>query len=119
MNIRLTEKRKQILNTLQCSKEPLSAAAIGQLLPEIDLVTIYRNLDLFVQERLIKKLQFSDEALYEYQKQPHHHAICTDCNKMIHFSVSEIELQKVIKLKGFSISNIDITVKGNCTHEGT
>lgn len=116
MNIRLTEKRKQILKVLECAKEPLSATAVSHKLPDIDLVTIYRNLDLFVQEGFIKKLQFSEEALYEYQKQPHHHAICTDCKKMIHFSVSEADLMKVINLKGFSISNIDITVKGNCQH---
>lgn len=117
MNIRLTKKRQQILSVLQSSEEALSASGIHEALPDIDLVTIYRNLDLFTEEGLVKRLQFSDEALYEYQATPHHHAICDDCQKMIHFAVPEKELKKLIQLKGFTIEDIDITVKGKCAHE--
>lgn len=119
MNIKLTKKRQEILNAIKCSTEPLSATAIHQKLDDVDLVTVYRNLDLFVQEKLVQKLQFSDEAVYEYQQIPHHHAICDNCEKLIHFSIAEEDLKKIISVKDFSISNIDITVKGTCAHEAT
>ena len=117
--MRLTTKRKQILDLLQNTKAPMSATTLSECFPDMDLVTIYRNLDLFTQEGLVKRLQFDDEALYEFQETPHHHAICENCQKMIHFSVPEKQLKKLIVLEGFDINSIDITVKGNCVHEAS
>ena len=94
----------------------LTASELHERLPEIDLVTIYRNLDLFAKEGMIKKLQFDDEARYEFQQRPHHHAICSDCNRTIHFTVSEDKLAKLLPIKEFSVEGIDITVTGRCQH---
>jgi len=55
MNIKLTKKRTLILNALKTHHGTLSAADISQKIPEIDLVTIYRNLDLFVKKNLLKR----------------------------------------------------------------
>ena len=115
--MKLTAKRKQILELLQKTTEPMSATAIHECLSDIDLVTVYRNLDLFVQQGVVKRLQFDDEALYEFQAQPHHHAICDTCNKMIHFSVPEEKLGELVHIPNFAVQSIDITVKGVCTHE--
>lgn len=112
----MTQKRTLLLNALK-GGEPLSASQLAQKLPKIDLVTIYRNLELFVQAGIVKRLQFEDEALYEYQEKPHHHALCENCHKMIHFSVSEEKLRKLIDIANFSVTSIDITVKGVCIHE--
>lgn len=116
MTYRLTNKRKRILETLQGAYKPLSAGQIREQLPEIDLVTIYRALELFTSEGLVKKLQLSDEALFEYQQQPHHHVVCTDCNRLLHIELSEKELQKLIPLRNFSVA--DVTITGSCcTHK--
>ena len=109
----MTKKRQQILDLLKKGRA-LSAAQIFSALPEIDLVTIYRNLDLFAKDGMVKKYSFGDEALYEYQNHPHHHAVCTVCGKVIHFDVSEQQLTKLIKVPTFSIDFIDVTVTGVC-----
>ena len=113
--MRLTKKRGDILKVLQNSNEALSAAAVHKALSDIDLVTIYRNLDLFVKEGLVKRFHFKDEALFEYQENPHHHAICTECDKVFHFDVSESSLSKLIRSEEFVPDVVDITVRGKCS----
>lgn len=115
MSIKLTEKRKQILRTLKTHKGALSAAALHEKLPDMDLVTIYRNLDIFTREKLIKRISLStDEALYEYQKEPHHHAVCTDCEKVIHFKAPDSKIIKLLGLEDFDIGELEVTVRGKC-----
>jgi Fe2+ or Zn2+ uptake regulation protein len=116
MNIKLTKKRQQILDVLKNHPGTLSAAEISHKLPDTDLVTIYRNLDLFTKEKMIKKIHLnSDEAHYEFQHEPHHHAICGDCKRVIHFTAKEDKIKKLLALEGFDIDEIEVTVRGSCT----
>ncbi len=113
--MRLTIKRKQILDILRKHKGSLSAADIHKHLPTIDLVTIYRNLDLFLQEKLIKQIHIgTEEAQYEYQNQPHHHAVCVNCEKVIHFKAPDKKILKLLEPQDFKIEEMEIIVRGSC-----
>jgi len=80
--MRITKHRQEILDVLDHSENGLSASAIHTSLPHINLATIYRNLESFVETGTVTKLNFGDnEATYEIQHEPHHHAICGKCNK--------------------------------------
>ncbi|MCA9363382.1 transcriptional repressor [Candidatus Kaiserbacteria bacterium] len=117
MKIRLTKKRQEILNVLKKHHGTLSAKAIHEQLLDIDLATVYRSLDLFVKEGLIAQVPLGgDETQYEYQVRPHHHAVCTDCSKVIHFEVPDKDIKKLLGLKDFDIEKIEMTVKGSCGH---
>ncbi len=117
-NMRLTKHRQEILDTLDKSEEALSAANIHSALPHINLVTIYRSLEYFVKAGEIKKLHLDgQEAQFEIQHEPHHHAICNECNKVIHFTVNDTELIKEFSLPGFDIENIEITLRGICNQK--
>ena len=118
MTIKLTQKRQQILDVLKKYPGTLSAADIHIKLPEIDLVTIYRNLDLFVSEKLIKRVHLgTDEAQYEYQHEPHHHAVCVECEKVIHFTAPDTKIKKLLGLEDFQVDEIEVTVRGICNHK--
>ncbi len=113
--MKLTQKRKQILDYLQKHKGTISAQEISKALPTVDLATVYRNLELFVQEKVIKKHQFDGrEAQYEYTEHDHHHAICTDCDKVLHFDAPKEKILKLLELKGFNPDDIEIIVRGRC-----
>ena len=115
MNFRLTKKRQQILGVLKKHHGTLSAKDIHKKLPEIDLVTIYRNLDLFVEEKVISRVYLgTDEAQYEFQTTPHHHAVCTDCNKVIHFTAPDEKIKKLLGLEDFEVDALEVTVRGLC-----
>lgn len=117
MTIRITGKRKQILDVLKKHKGVFSAKDVHKRLPEMDLVTIYRNLDLFTKEKMIKKVHLKqDEVQYEFQDKPHHHAICADCHKVIHFDISNEKMNKLIKVKDFLVEDVEVTVRGVCSH---
>jgi len=115
MTIRITKKRQQILDILKGHRGTLSVGDIHQKLPGVDLVTIYRNLDLFVKEKLIKQIYLgTDEAQYEFQHESHHHAVCTDCEKVIHFTAPDAKIKKLLGLEDFQVDEIEVTVRGIC-----
>jgi len=115
MNFRITKKRQAILEVLQEHHGTLSAADIHAALPDIDLVTIYRNLDLFVSEGLIKKVNVdTDQMHYEHQTEPHHHAICSNCKHVIHFSIEEKKILDLLKKHNFESDSLELTVRGTC-----
>jgi Fe2+ or Zn2+ uptake regulation protein len=117
METKLTKKRQSILDALQSKKDALSAAEVHALVPELDLATIYRNLELFTKEKLIKKLQLgTQEARFEYQHEPHHHAICTECERVIHFTAPDEEIKKLLGVADFAVDELEVTVRGICNH---
>ena len=114
--MKITKHRQEILDILDHSEEALSASEIFASLPHINLATIYRNLESFVEAGTVTKLNLGgDEARFEIQHEPHHHAICDDCNKVLHFTVNDAELIKEFTLPDFDIKNIEVTLRGTCT----
>ena len=115
---RRSKKRELIRAALEKANGALSAAAIHELLPSVDLVTIYRNLELFVNEGTVKRLFLGgSEALYEYERHPHHHAVCTDCAKIIHFTAPDDKIKKLLGLSDFTVTELELTVRGTCNHK--
>lgn len=118
MKTRLTKKRQAILNVLKEQKEALSAAEIHELVPDIDLATVYRNLEHFTNEKTIKKLQLgSQEARFEFQHEPHHHAVCIKCERVIHFVAPDEKIKKLLKIDDFQVDELEVTVRGVCNHK--
>lgn len=114
--MKLTKHRQEILQALDDSEDSLSAAAIHTALPHINLVTIYRSLEYFVEAGAIKKLHLGEqEAQYELQHEPHHHAICNECNHITHFTIENKELMKEFSLPGFVIEDLEINLRGLCS----
>lgn len=118
MKNRLTKKRQAILDVLMKSKEALSAAEVHAKLPDMDLATVYRNLEYFTNEKVIKKLQLGkQEAKFEYQHEPHHHAICTECERVIHFTAPDEKIKKLLGIDEFQVDELEVTVRGICNHQ--
>ncbi len=113
----MTKKRQAILDCLKQHHGTLSAKNIHAHVPDIDLVTIYRSLDLFVKERLIREVHLgTGEAQYEYQHEPHHHAVCTNCERVIHFTAPDKKIKELLGLTNFDVDEIEVTVRGVCKH---
>lgn len=118
--MRLTTHRKEILELLQRTPDTLTASDIHTKLPHINLVTIYRALEYLATASAVKKVHLgSDEAHYEVQATPHHHAICTECGKVIHFTTNNTELYKEFSVPGFVVHELDVTLHGRCRNHAT
>lgn len=117
MQQRQSKKRDQILNVLIQEHGALSASEIHTRLPEINLTTIYRNLESFLAQGVVQRLQLdSKEAKYEYSHEPHHHAVCAECHKVIHFTAPDEQIKKLLNIKGFAVDEVEVTVRGVCNH---
>ena len=118
MTKRHSKKREQILDVLKQEHGALSASEIHARLPKLNLTTIYRNLDGFVADGEVKKLQLGGkEAVYEYIHQPHHHAVCTECDKVIHFTAPDDKIKKLLGINDFQVEDLEVTVRGICNHK--
>ncbi len=116
--MRYSKNRDQILELIQTAKNPVSAKVIHSALGTLDLVTVYRNLDFFTKEKMIKKLYLSgNEAVYEFNRDTHHHAVCTDCDKIIHFKAPDEKIKKLLDLTDFQVKELEVTVRGICNHK--
>ncbi len=118
MKRRYSQKREQILQTLKESSGAFSVAQIHTVLPEIDQTTIYRNVELFVADGVVKKLNLGGkEATYEYHTQPHHHAVCVECERVIHFTAPDEQIKQLLGVKDFQVDELEVTVRGICNHK--
>ncbi len=116
--MKTTKHGQEILKILDKEKTTLSASQIHKLLPTINLVTIYRNLEKFAQTDLVKKFHFDNqETLYEKRGVPHHHAICDSCEKVIHFNLKDKSIIDKLDIPDFLIKDIDIIVRGHCKNK--
>jgi Fe2+ or Zn2+ uptake regulation protein len=118
MKMRNSKKRDQILTMLKQEHGAISAAELHQKLPDMNLTTIYRNLETFVKAGKVQKLQLNGiEAQYEYASEPHHHAVCADCDKVIHFTAPNEKIKELLGLKDFEVQELEVTVRGVCKSE--
>ena len=118
--MRITKHRQDILDCLAHQGGTLSATALSTALPHINLVTIYRTLDTLTEAKLIKKMHLvGNEAVYEHQTEAHHHAICSDCNYVLHFTAPDAQIIKLLDLPNFVITGLEVTVRGHCQHKIT
>jgi len=86
---RLTKQRQAILDVLMDLEKPLATAQhifekVSEINPGINFSTVYRNLDVLVQEGIVRKIAFDQGAAY-YELTDgnhHHHLICKSCGKV-------------------------------------
>ncbi|MBM7583085.1 Fe2+ or Zn2+ uptake regulation protein [Caldicoprobacter guelmensis] len=86
---KLTKQRQAILDAFMRIGEPLVTAQhifekVIEVNPGINFSTVYRNLDILVQEGMVRKIMFDQGAAY-YELMDgshHHHLICKRCGKI-------------------------------------
>jgi Fur family ferric uptake transcriptional regulator len=85
--IRLTTHRRIILEEIQKYHSHPTVDdiynAVRKRIPDVSLGTVYRNLELLVQNGLIGKIESSSsKARYDYLTHKHYHIRCISCGKL-------------------------------------
>jgi len=120
---RMTRQRELIWQAL--ANEPdrhLSAEDVVQLvraeLPHVNPSTVYRTLELLVEEGLLLRTDLGgDRAYFEPARQhAHHHLVCEGCGTVQHLHDEELgDLRRRIERgSGFAIGSAEITFFGLC-----
>ena len=117
-----TKQRGAIMQILKGSAEPVSAedifACLKDKYPNLALSTIYRNLERFAADSLVKKDVFNDGIVrYSIAEEHHgHYLICTQCSAKIKIEdcpLSHLE-QGIERDTGYQIEGHTLTIYGKC-----
>ena len=101
---RMTRTRKAVLALLEQTHEPLTASEIFSRLQEeqiaIDLVTVYRTVNVLKELGLVIQLDLHQEGQFRYElkegRKHHHHIRCQMCGKIVDLLLCP--LKKLTKL---------------------
>ena len=121
MKYKRSKQRERMLELLgQTEIHPTADWLYQQLkkeFPSLSLGTVYRNLNILVEQKLIQKLPFgSTHDRYEVIKNPHYHLVCETCGRVQDFDMPHYAKinQQAQKVSGFSISRHRIDFFGTC-----
>jgi Fur family transcriptional regulator, peroxide stress response regulator len=121
MKYKRSKQRASILELLRQTESHPTADLLYQKLkkkfPHLSLGTVYRNLNILVEQGLVEKLPFgSTYDRYEAIKNPHYHLVCQVCGCVEDFNMpyyTEIN-QQAQRMSGFCISRHRIDFFGTC-----
>ncbi|MCF8055536.1 MAG: transcriptional repressor [Desulfocapsa sp.] len=120
MQLRMTNQREMILRELKKSKGHLSAdelyERVKKFMPRISLATVYRNLEILSDARMIRKLEISGrQKRYDSVLVDHDHIYCVECHRIenLELGTSDVKLP-VGEAKGYTITGRRLEVTGLC-----
>jgi len=119
---RFTEQRAAVFRFLSSTDVHPSAdevfLAVRRHLPGISLATVYKSLETLVGCGLAVKLTYSDgSARYDGRTDPHHHARCLRCGKVVDISggFTEDQVRALeARSEGFRVTGYRLELSGYC-----
>ncbi|NJD18147.1 MAG: transcriptional repressor [Gemmatimonadetes bacterium] len=119
---RFTEQRAAVFRFLLGTDSHPSAddvfLGVRRELPGISLATVYKSLETLVGCGLAVKLSYSDgSARYDGRTDPHHHARCLGCGKVVDISghLTEGDLEGLRnRAHGFTVTGYRLELSGYC-----
>lgn len=120
--MKYSRQKDEILKLLRSGKlnHPRAAevfVAMKEILPDIGIATIYRNLNAFADAGLIRRISSSGDAdRFDHRIEDHHHTICNKCNRIEDFELTPQELVSAMldEKYGFLAHSHCYVVRGLC-----
>ncbi|MDL2323531.1 transcriptional repressor [Ruminococcaceae bacterium OttesenSCG-928-A16] len=121
---RNTVQRGLVLQAVQSLRNHPTAeeiySSITQTHPSISRGTVYRNLNLLVQQGAVRRVSHLQNAAdrFDFELTPHYHFHCTGCNGVfdVEMPYQQNLLKKVQNPQGFQFESYEITFTGLCNH---
>jgi len=119
--VRITPQRHAILEYLISSESHPTADDIYKALegdfPNMSVATVYNNLRVFRNARLIKELTYGDaSSRFDFVTHDHYHIICDECGMIVDFhhpGLEEVE-RLASHITGFKVNSHRLEVYGTC-----
>lgn len=120
--IKKTRQREELIKLLFDLPQPISAEdlflQIKERYPDICLATIYRNLDLFVNKNIVRRLQLSGtKREYELIGKVHYdYLVCLGCKSTVRLTDCPLKLytKKVVRETQYRIVEHCLSLYGYC-----
>ncbi len=112
--MRKSKKREKILSVFK-QNDLLTPAEVVEKLSDIDPATVYRNINKFVEEGILREVKIrKGVSSYELNDDKHQHFICKECDKVFPIHIDEKDLKKILPEVDFEIDEIELNIKGRC-----
>jgi len=115
---RTTKQRTAIQGALLEAARPLLPQEIllsaQQQVPNLNLATVYRNLNLLADEKAITPVHLPGQPTrFELAGHHHHHFQCRQCDRVFDVHACTAEISKLAP-KGFEVIDHDVILYGRC-----
>ncbi len=119
--IAVTHQRQvlyEVMQTMHGHPSPEEVyARVKKKVPAISLATVYKNINLFVESGVFRKMSpHHGSVRVEMNEHPHHHMVCSKCKKIT--DIGEHELGFVARRNrlpdGFLVERYAVDVIGIC-----
>jgi Fur family ferric uptake transcriptional regulator len=119
---RLTPQRNLIWEVLRDAGRHMTAEEVAAearvTMPDVNVSTVYRTLELLVSLDLVVETRLEGSAgYYEVSPEPtHHHFVCTQCGAVGHFGDELLAPvhEELTQRRAFAVSHIQVTAFGLC-----
>jgi Fur family peroxide stress response transcriptional regulator len=118
-HLKATPQRLEIANTLEkyghMNIDKLYETML-QKFSSISLATIYKNINLMVENAFIQEVKIPHEkSVYELAKTTHSHLVCSKCGEIedIHLDLSSVS-NAAAQSSHFKIDKADLVLSGTC-----
>lgn len=111
---RRTTKHKEAILEIFASHHLLTLQDVQDLLQDIDFSVIYRNVQNFVADGVLKEVVLPDaKKAYERAADAHDHFVCVSCDEISPIHITESLYKKTLP-KGYSASTGNTVINGVC-----
>jgi len=121
--IAVTHQRQvlyEVMKTMRGHPSPEEVyARVKKKVPAISLATVYKNIHLFVESGVFRKMSLHHGSVrVEMNDEPHHHMVCSKCRKITDIGEKELGLAgKRNRLPGgFLVERYAVDVIGVCAN---
>ncbi|MDD3831521.1 MAG: transcriptional repressor [Clostridia bacterium] len=119
--IKSSHQRDIILHVITDSCDHPNAEMVLErakdILPSINLATVYRNLDLLSKKRDILRISMGNGDRFDHTVIPHAHFHCLTCNRV--FDIDSVNIDNLIEdtqvHHNCVVDGVDIVLNGYCS----
>lgn len=115
-NVKFSRQREAIRDYLASTKSHPTAdmvyTHIQSIYPNISLGTVYRNLNLLVEQGDVNKVSCGDGLEhFDYDTSEHYHFICRKCGK-----VTDLDMESINHINTIAASSFEGRIEGSSTY---
>lgn len=121
MQLRMTNQREIILRELRKSGRHLTADELYDLvkkvMPRISLATVYRNLEILSEAKIIGKLEISGrQKRFDHDPQEHDHIYCVVCHRVDNLDIARhgLSTDELPAVAGYTVTGCRLELVGIC-----
>jgi Fur family ferric uptake transcriptional regulator len=119
----MTAQREQVLTAVR-KLGHATPEQISEVVPDVDVATVYRTLELLEELQLVKHTHLGHGAAsYRPVEDDHVHVVCHECGRVVEVArdveaaVAELE-RRLLDGSGFAVDRSHLTIFGTCASCG-